>query len=87
MAKRNNMIKLIDLLENEDKGSISFNFPEGFKPAKRVPEGGAMCSNCAKWNHEKGECEGPYYIKWNGNGEIPTSPDKFVCVWWVPEKD
>jgi len=79
------MIKLIDLLENNEEGNISFEFPDGFKPAKKVPEGGAMCANCAKWNHKEKICEGPFYIKWNGNGEIPTSSTKYVCVWWVSE--
>ena len=47
-----------------------------FKPAKSVPEGGAMCANCAKWNKEIQLCEGQYYIDWHGNGKIPTQPTK-----------
>ena len=63
---------------------ISLKFPEDFKAAKKIPKGGAMCANCAKWNDKKYECEGEYYIKYNnGSGEIPTSDEKFVCVWWV----
>lgn len=82
------MVKLIDLLENEEKEThVSFEFPEGAKPAKRVPKGGAMCANCAKWNHKNKICEGEYYKKWHGNGEIPASADEYVCVWWVPEND
>ena len=48
-----NMIKLIELLE--DKQPEPLQFPDGFKPAKKVPEGGAMCANCAKWNKETQE--------------------------------
>ena len=76
------MIKLLDLLEQQ--GETSLSFPEGFEAAKKVPNGGAMCANCAKWDAEEKVCKGQYYIKWNnGNGEIPTSPNEYVCVWWV----
>jgi len=61
-------------------------FPDGFQPAKSVPKGGAMCANCAKWNEKTQLCEGQYYIDWNGNGEIPTEPTEYVCIWWVGEK-
>jgi hypothetical protein len=82
------MVKFSKLIENKEKeeAHVSFEFAEGFKPAKKVPKGGAMCANCAKWNDEKKVCEGPYYIKWHGNGEIPASATEYVCVWWVPEK-
>ena len=76
--------KLRDL-RFEDK-EVSFKFPAGFQPAKSVPEGeaGIMCYTCAKWNVSSKECEGPYYIKWNGNGKIPEdNPNKYACVWWV----
>ena len=43
------MIKLTDLLEAKAE-QPQLEFPDGFKPAKKVPEGGAMCANCAKWN-------------------------------------
>jgi len=62
------------------------NFPEGFQPAKSVPAGGAMCVNCAKWNKKKQLCEGQYYIEWYGNGEIPTEPTEYICIWWVNKK-
>ena len=78
-----NMIKLTELLEKKQPEPLQF--PDGFKPAKRVPEGGAMCANCAKWNKETQLCEGQYYIDWNGNGKIPTDPTKYVCIWWVPK--
>ena len=68
---------------NEGKETPEFNFPEGFQPAKSVPNGGAMCANCAKWDKKKQLCEGQYYIDWNGNGEIPAEPTEYVCIWWV----
>jgi hypothetical protein len=58
-------------------------FPDGFQPAKPVPQGGAMCANCAKWNKKKQLCEGQYYIDWHGNGKIPAEPTEYVCIWWV----
>ena len=57
------MIKLTELVEPKP-----LEFPDGFKPAKVVPEGGVMCTNCGKWNKETQLCEGKYYIKWNGDG-------------------
>ena len=39
------MIKLKELVEPKP-----LEFPDGFKPAKVVPEGGAMCANCANAN-------------------------------------
>jgi len=75
------MIKLAKLVEQKP-----LDFPKGFQPAKVVPEGGAMCANCAKWNPETQLCEGQYYINWNGDGKIPTEPTKYVCIWWVPQK-
>jgi hypothetical protein len=77
------MFKLLDLLKEEQKKS--FDFPEGFQPAKVIPKGGIMCANCAKWNEEEQHCDGQYYIKWNGNGEIPATPKNYVCIWWVPK--
>ena len=77
----NIMIKLTELVEPKP-----LEFPDGFKPAKVVPEGGVMCANCAKWNVETQLCEGKYYINWNGDGKIPTEPTKYVCIWWVPKK-
>jgi hypothetical protein len=73
------MIKLTELIEQKP-----LEFPDGFKPAKTVPEGGAMCANCAKWDKKSQLCKGQYYIEWKGNGEIPTEPTKYVCIWWVP---
>ena len=61
-------------------------FPYGFQPAKTVPNGGAMCANCAKWNKDKQLCEGQYYINWHGNGKIPAEPTEYVCIWWVNKK-
>jgi hypothetical protein len=81
---KNKMIKLLDLLREEN--SPKLQFPDGFQPAKSVPSGGAMCANCAKWNEKTQLCEGQYYIDWNGNGEIPTEPTEYVCIWWVGEK-
>jgi len=75
------MIKLIEILKKEKSSEL--HFPDGFQPAKTVPEGGAMCANCAKWNKEKQLCEGKYYIDWNGNGEIHNDATKYVCIWWV----
>ena len=75
------MINLVELLK-EGK-SPELQFPEGFQPAKEVPEGGAMCANCAKWDKKSQLCKGQYYIDWNGNGEIPAEPTEFVCIWWV----
>ena len=40
------MIKLIDILKEANQPELQF--PDGFQPAKSVPEGGAMCANCAK---------------------------------------
>jgi hypothetical protein len=77
------MIKLTDLLEVKEAPQLEF--PDGFKPAKVVPEGGAMCANCAKWDVKAQLCKGKYYIKWNGDGKIPTDPTKYVCIWWVPK--
>ena len=74
------MIKLTELVKPQP-----LEFLDGFKPAKAVPEGGAMCANCAKWNVEEQLCEGQYYINWNGDGKIPAEPTKYVCVWWVPK--
>ena len=78
--KEYNMIKLAEIVEPKP-----LEFPDGFQPAKKVPEGGAMCANCAKWNSETQLCEGQYYINWNGDGKIPTEPTKYVCIWWVPK--
>lgn len=75
------MLKLIDFLKED------LQFPEGFKPAKEVPKGGAMCANCAKWNKDKQLCEGTYYVDWNGNGEIPTNATQYVCIWWIKLQD
>lgn len=61
-------------------------FPDGFQPAKSVPNGGAMCANCAKWDKKKQLCEGQYYIEWHGTGEIPSEPTEYVCIWWVNER-
>jgi hypothetical protein len=66
--------------------TTSLQFPDGFQPAKSVPNGGAMCANCAKWNEKTQLCEGQYYIDWHGNGEIPTKPTEYVCIWWVDER-
>ena len=55
------MISLIDILsEAKEENSPQFSFPENFQPAKDVPQGGAMCANCAKWNKKKQLCEGQY---------------------------
>jgi hypothetical protein len=70
----------------DESESSELQFPDGFQPAKTVPEGGAMCANCAKWDKKAQLCKGQYYIEWNGNGEIPTSPTEYVCIWWVPKK-
>ena len=78
------MIKLIDLLKEEQ--SQELQFPDGFQPAKSVPQGGAMCANCAKWNKKTQLCEGQYYINWHGNGEIPADPTEYVCIWWVDKR-
>ena len=74
-------IKLTDFLK--EGSSDHLTFPEGFQPAKEVPTGGAMCANCAKWNDKESVCEGEYYIKWNGSGEIHEAKNKYVCIWWV----
>jgi len=79
------MIKLIDILR-EEKETSQLNFPPGFQPAKPVPQGGAMCANCAKWDKKKQLCKGQYYIKWNGDGKIPAEPVEYVCVWWVDKR-
>jgi len=71
---------------NEAKETPEFNFPEEFQPAKSIPQGGAMCANCAKWNKKKQLCEGQYYIDWNGNGKIPTEPTEYICIWWIGGK-
>jgi len=78
------MIKLTDLLKEEKNPELQF--PDGFQPAKSVPEGGAMCANCAKWNKKTQLCEGQYYIDWHGNGEIPAKPTEYVCIWWVDKR-
>lgn len=78
------MIKLTNLL-NEER-SQELQFPDGFKPAKSVPKGGAMCANCAKWNEKTQLCEGQYYNDWHGNGKIPAKPTEYVCIWWVDER-
>ena len=66
--------------------TTNLQFPDGFQPAKSVPNGGAMCANCAKWNEKTQLCEGQYYIDWYGNGEIPSEPTEYVCIWWVDER-
>jgi len=66
--------------------TTNLQFPDGFQPAKPVPNGGAMCANCAKWNEKTQLCEGQYYIDWHGNGKIPTEPTEYVCIWWVDER-
>jgi len=66
--------------------TTNLQFPDGFQPAKSVPNGGAMCANCAKWNEKTQLCEGQYYIDWHGNGKIPTKPTEYVCIWWVDER-
>jgi hypothetical protein len=68
---------------NEEEETPQLNFPEGFQPAKSVPQGGSMCANCAKWNKEEQLCEGQYYVEWNGSGEIPAEPTEYICIWWV----
>ena len=70
---------------SEDK-TPELQFPDGFQPTKSVPQGGAMCANCAKWNEKTQLCEGQYYINWHGNGEIPAEPTEYVCIWWVDER-
>jgi hypothetical protein len=75
------MIKLIDILNENETPELQF--PDGFQPAKKVPEGGAMCANCSKWNKKTQLCEGQYYIDWHGNGKIPTNPTEYVCIWWI----
>jgi len=81
------MISLIDILnEAKEENSPQFSFPENFQPAKDVPQGGAMCANCAKWNKKKQLCEGQYYIDWHGNGEIPAESTEYVCIWWVDKR-
>jgi hypothetical protein len=76
--------KKINKLNEET--STDLQFPDGFQPAKSVPQGGAMCANCAKWNKKTQLCEGQYYIDWNGNGEIPAEPTEYVCIWWVDKR-
>jgi len=73
----------INILNEE---TTNLQFPDGFQPAKSVPNGGAMCANCAKWNEKTQLCEGQYYIDWHGNGKIPTKPTEYVCIWWVDER-
>lgn len=70
----------------EEEETSQLNFPDGFQPAKSVPQGGAMCANCAKWDKKNQVCKGQYYIEWNGNGEIPTDPTEYVCIWWVNKR-
>lgn len=69
-----------------NENTTNLQFPDGFQPAKSVPNGGAMCANCAKWNEKTQLCEGQYYIDWHGNGKIPTKPTEYVCIWWVDER-
>ena len=64
----------------------NLQFPNDFKPAKSVPEGGAVCANCSKWDKNSQLCKGQYYIDWNGNGNIHDKPTKYVCIWWVNNK-
>jgi hypothetical protein len=61
-------------------------YPPGYKAAREVPYGGANCANCIKWNADKGECEGKYFIEYNGSGVIPTEPEKYLCNWWTQTK-
>ena len=70
----------------KEEKSSELHFPDGFQPAKNVPEGGTMCTNCAKWDKKAQLCKGQYYIEWNGDGEIHNEPTKYVCIWWVPIK-
>jgi len=76
--------KAINRLNEETTPNLQF--PDGFQPAKSVPNGGAMCANCAKWNEKTQLCEGQYYIDWHGNGVIPAKPTEYVCIWWVGEQ-
>jgi len=70
----------------EEEETSQLNFPDGFQPAKSVPQGGAMCANCAKWDEKNQVCKGQYYIEWNGNGEIPADHTEYVCIWWVDKR-
>ena len=76
--------KAINKLNEETTPNLQF--PNGFQPAKPVPNGGAMCTNCAQWNEKTQLCEGQYYIDWHGNGKIPAKPTEYVCIWWVGEQ-
>jgi len=83
MKKEFNITEWILEQAKKKEETPQFDFPAGFQPAKPVPQGGAMCANCAKWNKKKQLCEGQYYIKWNGDGKIPAEPTEYVCIWWV----
>lgn len=76
---------ILEQAKNKEE-TPQLDFPAGFKPAKSVPQGGAMCANCAKWDKKKQLCEGQYYIKWNGDGKIPAEPVEYVCIWWVNKR-
>ena len=69
-----------------NENTTNLQFPDGFQPAKSVPNGGAMCANCIKWNESTQLCEGQYYNEWHGNGKIPKPATEYVCIWWVDEK-
>jgi len=72
------MISLTNLIL---EGRIEY--PAGYEPAREVPYGGGACSNCAKWNPTSALCEGKYFIEYNGSGNIPTEPERYICNWWV----
>jgi len=62
-------------------------YPSDHKPAMVVPEGGSSCSKCEYWEKDKPkECGNEYYIRWNGSGKIPTSPDKYCSDWFEPKE-
>jgi hypothetical protein len=68
-------------VKQKSKGEITY--PADHKPAMVVPKGGSCCANCKFWDGK--DCENKNYIKWNGNGDIPTDPDKFCSDWYEPK--
>ena len=85
MKKEFNITEWI-LEQAKEKEETQLQFPDGFQPAKSVPQGGAMCANCAKWDKKKQLCEGQYYIDWHANGKIPAEPTEFTESYNLPER-
>jgi hypothetical protein len=87
--KKLNKLKLIEKLNkrllNEEYNGGEYELPSNHKAALIVPKGGSSCINCKFWNQDTQRCVSEHYIKWNGDGTIPVSPDEYCSDWWEPK--